>query len=187
MKNDRERYQNYLPIVVKEAEVFQEIARVESSILREEELAMKALEQDQWIWTATRKGLARRAKMMGIPFDEKQDLEQSRQHILFQWNKHGPYTFGNLLEWLNGFCGKENYTARMLYGEYKLSILLRLRKKNLLKEITDTLRKMIPANLLLMVWIDCNKYGQFKVKTYGALNQMARSYSALQQEELTLS
>ncbi len=185
-EKETELYEKYLPFVVKQEEAFQKLAQVEGTVLEEERLAKEALEQDQWIQTATKQGLAKRAKFMGLPVDENEDLEQTRRRILFQWNKHRPFTFATLIEWLNGLCGNENYTAKMFYGEYRLSILLKLRRKNLQKEIADTLRKMIPANLLIEVLLNYNKYGQFKTKTYGAWKATGYTYNEMQTEELSL-
>ena len=55
-----EIYSKYLPPFVKETREFQILAKVESEILQEEREAKQNLENDQWIATATERGLKRR-------------------------------------------------------------------------------------------------------------------------------
>ena len=52
-----QRYLRYLPDFVAEYAEFQKLGEIEGEILEEEAKAKQEMEQDQWILTATRKGL----------------------------------------------------------------------------------------------------------------------------------
>ena len=56
-----QRYLRYLPDFLAEYAEFQKLGEIEGEILEEEAKAKQEMEQDQWILTATRKGLLRRA------------------------------------------------------------------------------------------------------------------------------
>ena len=70
-----QRYLQYLPDFVAEYVEFQKLGEIEGEVLEEESKAKQEMEQDQWILTATRKGLLRRAAMMGLSVAETEDTE----------------------------------------------------------------------------------------------------------------
>lgn len=179
-----EIYSKYLPPFVKETREFQILAKVESEILQEEREAKQNLENDQWIATATERGLKRRGNLLNIVREETENLEDFRQRILFLWNHHKPYTYFHLLDWLEGLCEKENVTVQMQYSLYCLHIELRLIKKHLQEEIEKTVRKMIPANILLEVTLRYNLYGELKPYTHGFMKKKNFRYIDLRKEDV---
>ena len=86
----KQMYEKYLPPFVKDTREFQTLSEIEGSILAEEKQAKEDLEADQWIVTATERGLKRRAKLLNIVREQNESLEDFRQRILFLWNHHIP-------------------------------------------------------------------------------------------------
>jgi hypothetical protein len=168
-------YSDYLPDILRDTKEFQNLAKVEGEILFQERLAKEELIQDQWIQTASWDGLLRRAKMLGIAQNAEESLEELRQRVLLRWNGRCPYTYIILLEWLDGCCGAGNYMEELSYAEYTLKIVLELRVKKLQKEIYDIVRYMIPANMILKVLIQYNRYGDIRKMTYGELRKWKHS------------
>lgn len=168
-------YSDYLPDILRDTKEFQNLAKVEGEILFQERLAKEELIQDQWIQTASWDGLLRRAKMLGIAQNAEESLEELRQRVLLRWNGRCPYTYIILLEWLDGCCGAGNYMEELSYAEYTLKIVLKLRIKKLQKEIYDIVRYMIPANMILEVLIQYNRYGDIRKLTYGELRKWKHS------------
>lgn len=179
--NKKMTYLNYLPEMLRNTKEFQGIAQIEDTILLQEALAKERLLQDQWILTASKEGLLRRAKMLGIAEKQGETLEALRQRVLFRWNGRCPYTYTTLLEWLDGLCGEGNYTETLSYPQYTLEIVLELRKKELQKEIYDVVRYMIPANMILKVLIRYNQYGSIRKISYGRLRKW--SYGEIKEED----
>ena len=105
-----ERYLTYLPDSMAELKEFQTLGAVEGEILAEEEAAKEEMIRNQWIVSADRKGLTRFAAMMGLESRGK-ETEELRAEVLYRWNFRSPYPFFTLLDWLDGFCGADGYTA----------------------------------------------------------------------------
>ena len=179
-----EVYSKYLPPFVKQTREFEILANIESQILQEEREAKQNLEHDQWIATATERGLKRRGDLLNIVREPTESLEDFRQRILFLWNHHKPYTYFHLLDWLEGLCEKENVAVEMQYHLYYLHIEIRLIKKQLQKEIEKTVRKMIPANILLEVTLRYNLYGELEPHTHGFMKQKRFRYIDLREEDV---
>ena len=62
----KQMYEKYLPPFVKDTREFQTLSEIEGSILAEEKQAKEDLEADQWIVTATERGLKRRENKMKV-------------------------------------------------------------------------------------------------------------------------
>lgn len=114
-----QRYLRYLPDFLAEYAEFQKLGEIEGEILEEEAKAKQEMEQDQWILTATRKGLLRRAVMMGLFVSETEDTETLRERVLSYWNSRRPYTFFMMQEWLDTFCGAGELSSEA--GSWSLS------------------------------------------------------------------
>lgn len=183
-KVGKEIYQEYLPEIVQDTKQFQCLSEIEGEILQKEKDNKDSFIKDQWILTATQNGLMRRAKMLGISEKLGEDIEELRQRVLFRWNEHCPYTYYTLLNWLDGFCGAENYTCSLWYHEYRLQIILELKKKILQKEVNDVVRRMIPANLILEVFLRYNRYIDVKGILYSKLKESMYRYQDIKENEL---
>ena len=176
-----ERYLKYLPQIIENMEEFQVLALAEGGIIKEIEQATRQMEQEQWIQTSTMRGLERREKMMGISKREGESLEEKRKRILYLWNHHGPYTYGTLLLWLDGFCGAGNYVISLNYNIYMLQVVLNLSVKQLQNEILKNMRKVIPSNLVLVVLVDYNTYLKLKPLTHINLKNFFVQYGAIKE------
>lgn len=179
------RYSKYLPEMIREYQAFQKLGELESVILEEEAAEKDALVRNQWILTAERKGLLRLAGMMKLSDAERMETEALREEILFRWNSRSPYTYFHLLDWLDGCCGQENYTIDLIKEEYLLKIVLELRIKGKKEFLEKHLRRIIPANLILRIFLHTNTHGKLKALTHGRMNQLGWTYGQIPFEDLT--
>ncbi len=163
------RYIKYLPPMMAELKELQQLGNVESVILADMEKAKCDTEANQWIQTATRKGLLRRAEMMGLQVLQKEDTETLRSLILAKWNNHRPYTLWILCDWLDGYCGVGNYQVDMDYAKYHLCIALELSQKEKQNEILMFWRNLIPANIVFCVDLNKNTHADVAVMTHDGL------------------
>ena len=67
---------------------------------------------------------------------------------------------------LNNLCGKESYAMTLYNDEYRLKILLELTVKKLFDEVEKTVKRMMPANLILEVELRYNQHLQLKAFTH---------------------
>lgn len=174
-----ERYTKYLPPMVAELEEFQQLGTVESVVLADMEQAKCDVEANQWIQTATRTGLLRRADMMGLQKLQKEDTETLRGLVLARWNNHRPYTWWILCYWLDAYCGVGTYRVELDYEKYCLRITLELSQKQKQKEIVLFWRNLIPANIVFSVEVNKNTHGDVAVMTHGGLKAGKWSYEEI--------
>lgn len=173
------RYRQYLPNTVRELREFQRLSEIEAPILEEEAAAKDRLIRNQWITTAERDGLLRLAKLPGIEGANAMETEQLRQELLYRWNLHSPYTYFHLLDWLDGFCGKEYYQAILEREKYRLRLILKLTIQEQKTFLEQYLRKIIPANIVLRVDLDLNTHGKLRALTHRQLKELHKNHAEL--------
>ncbi len=164
-----ERYMKYLPPMMADLTELQQLGNVENGILADMEKAKCDVEANQWIQTATRKGLLRRADMMGLQQLQKEDTETLRGLVLARWNNHSPYTWWTFCHWLDMYCGEGNYQVAMDNAKYHLHITLELSQKQKQQDILLFWKDLIPANILFSVELNKNTHADVAVMTYGGL------------------
>ncbi len=174
-----ERYTKYLPPLVAQLKEFQKLGHVESAILQEMEQAKHDVEIDQWIQTATKKGLLRRMHMMGLRPRQEQDTEALRTEVLAKWHTHKPYTWWILCQWLDAYCGVGKYEITLDYAKYTLKIVLALSQKHKQKDILLFWRDLLPANILFLVDLRRNTHADVAVMTHQGLKDGKWSYGEI--------
>lgn len=82
-----------------------------------------------------------------------------------------PYTYKALVNVLNSLCGEGQYTINLYNNEYRLKILIELTAKKLFDEVKSTVKRMIPANLILEVDLRYNQHKTLAKYTYKQLSK----------------
>ena len=181
-----QRYLRYLPDFLAEYAEFQKLGEIEGEILEEEAKAKQEMEQDQWILTATRKGLLRRAVMMGLFVSETEDTETLRERVLSYWNSRRPYTFFMMQEWLDTYITEPERAERALKELEKAFNMAYMLNKNRIvaeKEQCYNTKKQgqmsIPANLVFEVLFNTNTHGKVGALTHGELKESGWTYGEI--------
>ena len=173
------RYLAHLPETIRDLQEFQKLGAVEGQILLEERQAKDRLIQNQWVHTADRNGLLRLAKNMSFLGAELMETEALRKELLLRWNSNRVYTWFHLQDWLDSCCGAGTYMMVLDQENYRLQLILGLQVKEKSAFLEKQLRRIIPANLLLDVDLNTNTYGDVKIFTHGAWNEMGWTYGHL--------
>lgn len=172
----------YWPEQLKEIEEFKEIDSVENPEINLIWESISDLMDDQFIQTATEKGIARREKMLKIiPFADD-SIEDRRFRVLSRWNDKLPYTYRVLLNKLNQLCGENGYTIALNNNEYTLNIKIELTKKRMFDEVNIMARRIAPANLVIKVELRYNQHSTLKNFTHRQLS--AYTHKQLREEAL---
>ena len=117
---------------------------------------------DQFIKTATEKGIARREKMLKIvPFADD-TLETRRFRVSNRWNESLPYTHKVLINKLNQMCGNDGYTVELNRDSYTLKIRIELTQKRMFEEAKLMVRRICPANLVIDIELRYNQHKDFR-------------------------
>ena len=127
---------------------------------------------DQFIETATEKGIARREKILKITPFADDDLESRRFRVLARENDKLPYSYRALQNKLNQLCGKNGYILTRDLDAYKITVKLELTQKRMFDEVEKVLEVMTPQTMILSVElrynqnIDLSKFTHLQLSNY---------------------
>lgn len=159
------------PPIMQELEEFQKIAEIEEPFFEQLKQEIQNIVDDQFIQTATERGIARRERMLKISPFADDTIETRRFRVQGVWNDKLPYTYRVLLERLNSLCGPDGYVIELNPGEYSLKIKIELNKKRMFDEVVKITRQMVPANIAITVELRYNQHFTFANFTHGQLRQ----------------
>ena len=159
------------PPIMQEIKEFQKIAEIEETFFRRLQQEIQNIVDDQFIQTATEKGIARRERMLKISPFADDTLETRRFRVQGMWNDKLPYTYRVLLERLNSLCGPDGYVIELNAGEYSMCIKIELTKKRMFDEVVRIARQMVPANIVITVELRYNQHLTLANFTHEQLSQ----------------
>jgi hypothetical protein len=159
------------PPIMQELREFQKIAEIEDVFYEKLWQEIESIVNDQFISTATEKGIARREKMLNVSSFADDTLETRRFRVQGVWNDKLPYTYRVLLERLDSLCGPDGYVMELNAGEYSLNIKIELTKKRMFDEVVRITRQMVPANLVITVELRYNQHLTLANYTHEQLSQ----------------
>lgn len=141
----------YWPYIIQEIREFRKIAEIENPELEKLWQEMENTVDDQFIETATEKGIARREKILNVvPFADD-TLESRRFRVRGLWNEKLPYTYRVLLEKLENLCGDDGYKVILDAGNYTVCIKVAIAAKRMIDAVKEIADRMLPANLAITV------------------------------------
>lgn len=111
---------------------------------------------DQFILEATENGVKRWEVMIGISPKDTDTLDERKFRILTKLNQELPYTLRKLEQVLTNLCGNNMFSIKVNAEEFHIEIKLGVANKNNYQEVSDVLKKMIPANMTQTVKIMYN-------------------------------
>lgn len=172
----------YQPDVIKGYREISGITQAENPELAMLWSAANSVFLDQFIETLTDNGCMRWEKILDIRPKDTDTLQVRRFRIKARINEDLPYTWRALEKVLDTMCGKGAYAMTLHNDEYRLVILLELTVKKLFDEVEQSVKRMIPANLILEVKLRYNTWGQVKALTWGELKN--RTWKDVKEEVL---
>ena len=135
------------PPIMQELEEFQKIAGIEELYFDQLKQEIENIVDDQFIQTATEKGIARREKMLKVVTFADDTLETRRHRILLKYLDRLPYTYKRLLQYLSSVSS--NFNVTLNNDAYELFIQIVLAGYSQRDALAAVLGRMIPANLVL--------------------------------------
>ena len=126
---------------------------------------------DQFIDSLTDNGCDRWEKMLKIQPKATDTVEIRRFRIKTKLNEDLPYTYNALVHMLNNLCGEGHYTIQIDNDKYKIKILIELTVKRMRDEVESTIKRIIPANLILEVDLRYNQHKTLAKYTYKQLSK----------------
>lgn len=160
---------DYWPEFLARVREFSVLADAEDAELEALRQAIDDVLNDQFIETATERGIARREAILGIVPYGDDTLETRRFRVAGKWLNRLPYTYRMLQERLNALLGEGHYVIELHKEPYTLRVQIELTVKRQFDAVQQILREVVPANLRLIVELRYNQHMTIGQLTHGAL------------------
>lgn len=161
---------DYWPEFLQKIKEFSLLADVEDEELDKIKQAIDEILNDQFIETATERGIARREAILGIVPYGDDTLETRRFRVAGKWMNRLPYTMRMLQERLDALLGVGHYEIELHKEPYILCVKIELIAKRQFDATQKMLREIIPANLKLIVELRYNKHLTVAKLTHSVLS-----------------
>lgn len=170
---------NHLPPFVREYSEIIKITEVEDVELNKLNKDINKLRDNQFFLYCDEKGVEYFENMLGIQPKKSETLEERKSNVFTIWNIEVPYTYSYLVNMLDNICGNDGYILELINNEYLLKVGLTLRERNKTEVLIKMFDRVLPCNIVYTIYIDFNKYGDFRKMTHGEM----RKYTHLELRE----
>lgn len=172
----------YQSPIIQQIREFKAIANVENT---KHEAVWQAVEDainDQFANTLTDNGCKRWESIMQIEKKDTDDISFRRFRILSRLNEQLPYTYRVLALQLRTLCGEGEYSMELQNEDYTLVVKVALSAKDEYNDVSATLRRYVPANIVIDLSLLYNTYEMIEPFTYEDLETI--TYQDIREEVL---
>lgn len=164
-----------LPEFIQEIKEMKVIMSVEDNFLTAGgdnlDLAVKNVFRDQFINTATEKGVKRYEDMLRITARATEELDVRRFRLFVRFNEKLPYTVPKLKEQLKALCGDSGYSIMLDAVNFNLVVRIALKSKGMADEVGAMLERMVPLNMTIDLDLMYNQHLTVGKYTHGFLSK----------------
>lgn len=162
--------QEYWPEILTKVREFRLIADADNAELNMLAQEIENILNDQFIETATERGIAWREAILNITPYGDDTLETRRFRVAGKWLNRLPYSYRMLLERLDALLGAGHYTIELHQEPYTLTVKIELIVKRQFDAAQEMLREIIPANIKLVVELRYNQHQKLAQYTHAELS-----------------
>lgn len=167
----------YLPPYLQGYKELYHITSTESVEVDTVKTAINRVLSNEFVETLDEYGCSRWEKMLKILIKDTDTLELRRFNILAKLMSDLPYTMRQLINVLTNLCGAGYFNVVLKHKEYFLQIWVEIQSMEKREIVIETVKNMIPANLVLDVQINYRSHGWLNQNklTHGALHKYTHS------------
>lgn len=174
---------HYLPKVISQIDEYKEITRIYDLYLnRFWTDVMQPLYDNQFLDSLNEYGCTQNEKILGITASQLDSLEDRRRKIKGYYASNIPYTANKLIEVLSSMCGTNGYELHIDNEQLTVSVAISLASARMLTNVAEMVRRMVPANVIVNVYLRYNIHGSLKKYTHGQLKNY--THGALKEDIL---
>lgn len=140
---------NYLPSDLQDVLEFKAINEVDGIEAEQLRSACIATRNEFFIATATDYGLKKREQPIKIMAKDTESLDDRQFRLIARYNEQAPFTFTSIEDQVERLCGVGGYVFEYGPEPFHLKVRVALKSKNQLDEVGLTLRKTVPANVVV--------------------------------------
>lgn len=167
---------DYLPNVIREVKEYKAILNdgEEAEVISLWNSLDNAF-KDQFIQDATEYGISRWEKLLAITPKATATLDERRFTVLTKINEQLPFTMVNLKEQLRALCGDDGYSVNLDSASYTLYVEIGLEAQSKYDDVELLLKRVVPANLVIITTLKYNQNKDFTSMTHRALSGYSHS------------
>lgn len=174
----------YLPDVLREIKDFQELTEAENP---EFDLLLEKIDiivNNCFIDSLDEYGCARWEGMLGLISKETDSLATRIFKIKAALIGDRPYTMNSLRTKLTHLCGEDNYGLRYADEAYTITVSLALQVKEQYDYLSNLLKEIVPANIMIELVVLYNTHGKLKSKPFIHDDMAVYTHKQLSEEVL---
>lgn len=161
----------YLPDIIHQIREYQEIEKKYDHNIVTAISQLNRIEQNRFLDGLDEYGCERNEQILGIIPDPSDTLEDRRRRIRGYYTSNKPYTIKKLREVLRAMCGENGYILTVDTENYIVKVAIKLESRRLVDNADELVRRMVPANLIVDVYLLYNQNISFKKYTHGELKK----------------
>lgn len=161
----------YLPDIIHQIREYQEIEKKYDHNIVTAISRLNRIEQNRFLDGLDEYGCERNEQILGIIPDPSDTLEDRRRRIRGYYTSNKPYTIKKLREVLRAMCGENGYILTVDTENYIVKVAIKLESRRLVDNADELVRRMVPANLIVDVYLLYNQNISFKKYTHGELKK----------------
>lgn len=161
----------YLPDIIHQIREYQEIEKKYDHNIVTAISQLNRIEQNRFLDGLDEYGCERNEQILGIIPDPSDTLEDRRRRIRGYYTSNKPYTIKKLREVLGTMCGENGYILTVDTENYIVKVAIKLESRRLVDNADELVRRMVPANLIVDVYLLYNQNISFKKYTHGELKK----------------
>lgn len=151
---------------IRDIKILLEAESKENDIISNE---IKNNELDQFIETATARGVERREKMLNIKPKATDSLDDRKFRLYARYNEELPFTFKKLKRALETLCGVDGVLVKEDEIQCSITTKVALTAKSNFYDVSNMLERMVPLNMNIYLSLMYNTHEVLSSYTHSAL------------------
>lgn len=152
---------HWFPTHISEMAEFREIAKAYDYLLQQAFDSLQKVLNNEFLETLDEDGCEMQERILGITVNVMDTIEERRRRIRGYYASDLPYTENKVKQVLTAMCGQDGFEMIVNSAIYQVDIQIRLNSMNLVNNVREITRKMIPANMVVNVNIIYNIHQSF--------------------------
>jgi hypothetical protein len=149
---------DYLQNVLKRVREYQALTSGEQPEIFRLNDNINVVLNNEFVQSSTEYGVERWEKLLEIMPPAGQSLDDRKAVILLRLLERLPFTYRQLISFLNSNIGENLYTVDLYPDDYRLTVILAIAVEALYDPVMAMLRRVVPANIILDLQINYNKH-----------------------------
>jgi hypothetical protein len=166
---------DYLPDVLKEVREYQALMYAEQPEIFMLFAATQDALNNEFVESSTEYGVRRWEKILSIVPKATATLDERKFTILARLAEQLPFTYRMLGQILDGLCGSGGYHMSLRNEQYELSVQLELTALDNERDVELMLKRVVPANMVIVMSIKYNSHAVLSAYTHGYLRDFTHA------------